>query len=379
VTPQVYVDKGIAEFEAKKEAAEAAEAAAAAAAAAEAAKECEEVALRCALQRVAVPHRPMADDDGASVHRVPPGSRLPTCLACAADVPPLEDMSEQLAATRQVTPRMPPSVSANTLHCAPAARLQARHGSESFATTSAFGAFDEALRTADRGCPTEVSAHSRALGSNPAKYEISHNSVRQVKADERRMSSILRNGQTFHGISVDGRGVLKLDKYGWTYAGQCKDGYACGLGVLMHSDGTKNYAEHGPDGQYDGRHLWRFADGDTYYRLYERGKEKDFAIVFADGYCKYNFRLCAPDDPRLLALIAQVAPVQVRLAAPAPTRYRRPLVPKQSYDESAGSVCPPQALATAVATEVHPPRRTPSLVAVRHNPRPAALQSTTTQ
>ena len=68
---------------------------------------------------------------------------------CVADVPPLEDMSEQLAATRQVTPRMPPSVSANTLRCAPAARLQARHGSESFATTSsAFGAFDEALRTA---------------------------------------------------------------------------------------------------------------------------------------------------------------------------------------------------------------------------------------
>ena len=89
----------------------------------------------------------MADDDGASTRCL--SSRLPTCVACVADVPPLEDMSEQLAATRQVTPRMPPSVSANTLHCAPAARLQARHGSESFATTSsAFGAFDEALRTA---------------------------------------------------------------------------------------------------------------------------------------------------------------------------------------------------------------------------------------
>ena len=104
----------------------------------------------------------------------------------------------------------------------------------------------------------------------------------------------------------------------------------------------------------NGRHLWRFADGDTYYRLYERGKQKDFAIVFADGYCKYNFVLCAPDDPRLLALIAQVAPVEVRPAAraphpPSPATHPQAIVPWISR-----LVLPPQALATAVATEVHP-------------------------
>ena len=132
------------------------------------------------------------------------------------------------------------------------------------------------------------------------------------------MSSIIRLGDTFHGISVSGRGVLK-DEYGTrTYAGQCKDGYACGLGVATCSDGHKDYAEHSPDGKYDGRYLLCWTDGEAKsYGLYERGKEKEYAVVFADGYCYYNGVDCARDYPRLLALIAQVAPVEVRPAAPA--------------------------------------------------------------
>ena len=134
------------------------------------------------------------------------------------------------------------------------------------------------------------------------------------------MSSIILRGETYHGISVFGRGVLTHeDEYGGrTYAGQCKDGYACGLGVLTYSNGTKAYAEHGPDGQFDGRHLDRWTNGTTVHSLYERGKRKDFADVFADGSCQYNWKNCAPDDPRVLALIAQVAPVEVRPAAAAP-------------------------------------------------------------
>jgi hypothetical protein len=163
------------------------------------------------------------------------------------------------------------------------------------------------------------------------------------------MSSIISDGDTYHGISVFGRGVFKHGRR--TYAGQCKDGHACGLGVLTTSFGSKIYAEHGPDGQCDGRNLWRFANGDTNYRLYERGKRKDYVLVYADGFCKYNGEDCAPDDPRLLALIAQVAPVEVRPAARAP---HLPLAPKPSSDGSAGSSLPPQALAAAVATEVHP-------------------------
>jgi hypothetical protein len=173
------------------------------------------------------------------------------------------------------------------------------------------------------------------------------------------MSSIMQNGDTFHGISVFGRGVFTHDTYGWNYAGQCKDGHACGLGVLTDSFfGNKEYAEHGPDGQFDGRFLGRNATGDTWYQLFERGRQKVYALVFADGLCQYNFVACAPDDPRLLALIAQVDPVEVRRAAPAPD-------PPSLADSPPSNrpmrrfVLPPQALAKTVATEVqsHAARR----------------------
>ncbi len=131
------------------------------------------------------------------------------------------------------------------------------------------------------------------------------------------MSSIIRNGDTFHGISVFGRGVFTDDTDGrWTYTGQHRGGYACGLGVLTNTNGCKEYAEHGPDGKYDGRHLWRYAHGRT-YSLYARGKETDYALVHADGRCLYKREFCASDDPRLRALIAHVAPVEVRPAASA--------------------------------------------------------------
>jgi hypothetical protein len=152
------------------------------------------------------------------------------------------------------------------------------------------------------------------------------------------MSSIIRGGDTFHGIRVEGRGVFTNDKYGETYAGQIRDGHACGLGVLTRPSEFKVYAEHGPDGQYDGRCLGRWYNGDTWYGLTERG---EYAHVYADGRCWYNRVYCAPDDPRLLALIAQVAPVEVRPAAQAPTRQSaRHSDPTQSSDGSAGSFCP---------------------------------------
>jgi hypothetical protein len=155
------------------------------------------------------------------------------------------------------------------------------------------------------------------------------------------MSSIIRATDTYHGISVFGRGVFTNAKYGGrTYAGQCKDGYACVLGVVTWSNGPKDYAEHGPDGQFDGRNLYRTAGGTTYYRLFERGESKESAGVSADGRCTYNNEACAPDDPRLLALIALVAPVEVRPAAQAPhLPIAPPLAPKPSSDGSAGSFC----------------------------------------
>jgi hypothetical protein len=157
------------------------------------------------------------------------------------------------------------------------------------------------------------------------------------------MSSIIRDGDTFHGISVFGRGVFTHDEDGrtWTFAGPCKDGYACGLGVLTYSGGSKEYAEHGPDGKYDGRNLLRWTDGDTWYDLYERGEQTDSAFVSADGRCEYNWNACAPDDPRLLALIAQVAPVEVHPAAQAPHLLLAGHSPPSNRPmDQAGSFCP---------------------------------------
>jgi hypothetical protein len=167
------------------------------------------------------------------------------------------------------------------------------------------------------------------------------------------MSSIIRSGDTFHGISVFGRGVF-TNKRGTTYAGQHRDGYACGLGVLTWSNGAKEYAEHGPDGWCDGPWLGRYARGYTFYRLLERGKEKDSARMLANGDCQYNGVYCAPDDPRVLALIAQVAPVEVRPAARAPHPPMTATRPQAIGRWIGRLVLPPQALATAVATEVHP-------------------------
>ena len=75
------------------------------------------------------------------------------------------------------------------------------------------------------------------------------------------------------------------------------------------SNGTKVYAEHGPDGECDGWYLERYADERTGCFLLEHGKRKDCARVHANGHCTYNNVACEPDDSRLLPLIAQVAPV----------------------------------------------------------------------
>jgi hypothetical protein len=110
------------------------------------------------------------------------------------------------------------------------------------------------------------------------------------------MSSIILRGDTFHGISVAGRGAFTHEnEYVGTYAGQHRDGHACGLGVTTYSIGTKAYAEYGPDGQFAGRYFGRSANGTTGYTLFERGKRKAYAVVFADGSCYYNDKPCAPD------------------------------------------------------------------------------------
>jgi hypothetical protein len=196
------------------------------------------------------------------------------------------------------------------------------------------------------------------------------------------MSSIIRRGDTYHGISVFGRGVFaRNDKYGGsTYAGQIRDSHACGLGVVTWSNGTKVYAEHGPDGKCDGRCLVRAVDGSTDYDLYERGEGvKESADVFADGRCKYNGEFCAPDDPRLLALIVRVAPVEVRPAAPAPHPPLAAHSPPSNRPMDEPARVAPAGTGDRHCHRGASPCRTPSLVAVEHSPTAAALNRTTTQ
>jgi hypothetical protein len=194
----------------------------------------------------------------------------------------------------------------------------------------------------------------------------------------------------------------------WTYAGQHKDRRACGLGMLTQSGdieygppNSKVYAEYGPDGKYDGRCFERVCwyPTTTVYSRYERGREKERGKVKARvkdhayvdgaeddgeydgrfGRCKYNGEDCASDDPRLLALIAHVAPVEVRPAAAAPYPQSPPSRPQAIVRWISRLVLHPQALATAMAAEVPAPRRTLALVAVRHKPTTAAMQRATTQ
>jgi hypothetical protein len=194
------------------------------------------------------------------------------------------------------------------------------------------------------------------------------------------MSSIIRREETsYHGISVFGRGVFTNDAHSETYAGQYRDGHACGLGVLTRSDGKKTYTEHGPNGKCDGRSLGRWASGKTGYWLYERDSNllQEFAGVYSGGTCTYNGVACAPDDPRLLALIAQVAPVEVRPTAATLTRPSTPSHLLTNQPALFALVCPRRRWRPP-----WPPRCTPApqaLVAVRHSPTAAALQSTTTQ
>ena len=70
-----------------------------------------------------------------------------------------------------------------------------------------------------------------------------------------------------------------------TYAGQHKDGYACGVGVTTWVNGDRVYAEHDPKGEVDGRHLSKIANGDTKRRyLRMRTMTSDFRIGIRERY-----------------------------------------------------------------------------------------------
>jgi len=140
------------------------------------------------------------------------------------------------------------------------------------------------------------------------------------------MSSIIIEGRTFHGISVSGRGVFtnrENEEYGETetYAGENRDGYACGLGVVTTMVPKimapvpsyyrkKKFAEYGPDGTFNGRLLICVDEKAQGYILCDGWPRPKYSLWVYGEELQYNSEFCAPDDPRVLALIAQVSPVE---------------------------------------------------------------------
>ena len=157
------------------------------------------------------------------------------------------------------------------------------------------------------------------------------------------MSSISRGeyyggSYTLQGVSVRGRGVFRpaapdphRPALCYHYIGQCQNGHACGLGVVA-SQGNTEYADHGPDGRFDGRHLFRYTIGTSRFSIFDRGNRIEFGHVDPGHAHLYNGEVCAPDDPRLLALVARVGPVEVRPSGPFPPigPIAYPLAPRHS-------------------------------------------------
>ena len=166
-----------------------------------------------------------------------------------------------------------------------------------------------------RIAPVEALANAAAKEAKEAVAAIRR--ARRVKSPSANLalSSIRIEECNFNGISVVGRGVF-ADMEGRRYAGQCKGGYARGLGVLTARDGTQSYSEYCPNGKLYYRSLARTSNGDTSYLLVH-GDKKHKLVVFADGRCMYNMASCAPDDPGVLALIGLVAPIEALASAAA--------------------------------------------------------------
>jgi hypothetical protein len=130
-------------------------------------------------------------------------------------------------------------------------------------------------------------------------------------------------------------------------------------------------------GEYHGRHI-RDIKHRKIYALYNSGKMTDVVVLHTNGTCMYNEDVRARDDPRLLAFIALVAPVEVLLATAA--AYPSSPNPRhQAFAVDLPARFAPAGTRDGCRQRGPPPRRTLSLMGVGHNPTAAALQSARTQ
>ena len=184
--------------------------------------------------------------------------------------------------------------------------------------------------------------------------------------------SVVCEGGVYHGFAVDSRGVFIHDNEHGAgvkrYAGRIGfsgKGYrVSSLGVLTLLPGLGIvYGEHGRFGEVDGRSLHALSDR-VVYRVYEGGDLKASAVKHATGRCTYNDEICAPHHPPFLAIIAQVGPVEVRPATAAPSPGLATLSRRSTRGFALG--LPPAGARDSCRQRGTLPRRTPSLVGVRH-------------
>jgi hypothetical protein len=146
------------------------------------------------------------------------------------------------------------------------------------------------------------------------------------------MTEINFNGFTYVGTAEGDHGVFTHSS-GTVFEGQIAGGCAC-VGVVTYTSGDTNFVECDADGWSHGRDLVCGADGDTEYYRCEHGRNKEYAVLYADGTCYYNGKPCRADFAPFAALQAMVVPIKAR---PPPVPPQPPLSPPATASQSVPS------------------------------------------
>ncbi len=132
------------------------------------------------------------------------------------------------------------------------------------------------------------------------------------------MTEIKFWGCTYVGTAEGDHGVFTDNSDGDVFAGQIANDFAC-VGVVTRTDGCTFFVECDADGKRHGRVLDCTPNGDTWYSRYEHGSRKEYAILYANGTCRYNGKACRADYAPFVALQAMVVPIKARPRTSAPT------------------------------------------------------------
>jgi hypothetical protein len=184
------------------------------------------------------------------------------------------------------------------------------------------------------------------------------------------MTKIKFRGDTYVGTAEGDHGVFTHSD-GRVYAGSIAKRAAC-VGVATYTDGSTHFVECDANGKEHGRRLEFYATGHTWYRLYEHGESKEWALLRADGTCAYNGKACRADFAPFVALQAMVVPIKARppLVSPQP-----PLLMPHFLSPPTAPQVGPSAIVLAIAGAGDDPRRQ----GARPPPPPSACTARATQ